>query len=68
MAFEYLNDYTDSLANRYKKTEDLSYLSSLTSFYEIILKKPKFKSQRDYCKSVIKKINEPYYKGYFKIK
>lgn len=50
MAFEYLNDYTDVLIENYKRAKKHEYFSALWLFYVYVLSRPKFQSQRFYCK------------------
>lgn len=68
MAFEQLARYIDELAGEYERTATPAYLYALALYHDTALKHAKFKSQRLHAKETIKRLNRPFYEGYFNVK
>ena len=43
-----------------------AYFNSLLFFHETVLKNPKFKTQREYCRRTLEELNPAFCLGYFK--
>jgi hypothetical protein len=69
-AFEKLYDFTDKLAERFKKTDNvkvkMEIIYILIDYYETVLSHGKFVSQRHYCKKMIFELEPNFAIGYFK--
>ena len=66
MAYEQLDKFTDTIAERYKKTQNESLIMVLADYYSTALSHSKFKAQREHCKMVIKELSPSFYQGFFK--
>jgi hypothetical protein len=70
MSFKGLYEYVDYLSSLYKEGLGTEYLvlDLLVNYYATALSSNRLRDQRDYCKTVIYKLNPDYAKGYFERK
>ena len=68
MAFECLDNFTNEIADQYKRSENTILLGVLANYYSYGLQSAKFRAQREHCKNVIKELSPSFYEGYFKSK